>query len=622
VERNVNLDHHIPSASLLSYSEYHKVPKSEEAQLHKKDYLEYRDFLPDDSGLSIWDRLRKPEFQRATNGWEDEKIVNLIKTLRENQVIPGVILWLNTETGHIFVLDGAHRLSTVRAWITDDWGGSPAAAAYGYVEDGDVEAAGRARLKIDEEIGSFEAIREAGKRYRRIVDEGKKVSDFLDPDTESKGRFMYNLNTSLRIPIQWVSGDYKTAEHSFININTGGTPLSDSEVLYLKNRRSPVARAMTGIVSNGSKPYLWLKYREECDKLSRSLYDVVLGPSDSPPAARVSDYPVCLVKKQKNFERYLFLQGIFCTVMLGGTGEDNLRAVMEDFANEASDEIVATKTLECLQRVKSAISSVHSNQSHSLGLYPAFYFYTNKGQYKDLLFLLFLSWSSQGTQEQILNRKIRFTLARDLFEEVWMMGKEAVFQCFGRKGAGPFRMTLRHVDMLQRLMDLTLDFKSKSKAAIDVLDEFLRDVDPKIHSDFLKQHEQEQGRPYGRFSEATKLHGEFLALFHGATHRCATCGGRVLLGSHQADHEKKRSDGGTSGIENLDIKHPFCNNNKDRLEGLRRCFGDSEVSIDEQLAQRAPIPTPDSEVMGQLDLFGFEQVKNKKRTRRAGTKTN
>lgn len=307
MDRNVNLDHLIPSASLMSYSEYHKVPKSEEAQLHKKDYLEYRDFLPDDSGLSIWDRLRKPEFQRATNGWEDEKILNLLRTLRENQVIPGVIFWLNTETGHIFVLDGAHRLSTIRAWIVNDWGDTDDAYNYGFVEEGDVEAAERMRAKVAITIKDFTSLRDAGKQYRKLVDDNKKVSDFLDPDTEAGGRFMYNFNTSLRIPIQWVTGDYKTAEQSFININTGGTPLSEPEVLYLTNRRSPVARAITGIVSNGTKSYLWLKYKDECDRLSKELYNLVLEPSDGASPTRVADYPLCLVKKQRNFERYLFI---------------------------------------------------------------------------------------------------------------------------------------------------------------------------------------------------------------------------------------------------------------------------------------------------------------------------
>src|SRR3989440_3155960 len=168
LERNVNLDHHIPSASLLSYSDYQKVPKSEEAQLHKKDNLEYRDFLLDDSGLSIWDRLRKPEFQRATNGWDDDKILNLLKTLRENQVIPGVILWLNTKTGHIFVLDGAHRLSAIRAWITNDWGDTKEALDYGYVEDIETEAAERIRIKIEEKVGSYQTSTDAGKRFKKL----------------------------------------------------------------------------------------------------------------------------------------------------------------------------------------------------------------------------------------------------------------------------------------------------------------------------------------------------------------------------------------------------------------------------------------------------------------------
>ncbi len=600
MNRNVNLDHHIPSAFLLSYSEYHKVPKSEEAQLHKKDYLEYRDFLPDDSGLSIWDRLRKPEFQRATNGWEDEKIINLLATLRDNQVIPGVILWLNTETGHIFVLDGAHRLSTIRAWITNDWGGSDAARDYGYVEEDDIVAAARITEKVGEIIGSYSDTKEAGKRYRKVIDENKKVSDYLDPVTESRGRFMYNLNTALRIPIQWVSGDYRTAEQSFININTGGTALSHEEVLYLKNRRSPVARAITGIVSNGSKAYLWLKYKDECDKISRELYSTLLEPSDGPLPTRVMDYPLCTVKKQKNFERYLFLHNVFATALRGATGEDNLRSVMEEYGNEENDEVVALKTLEHLQRVRYVVAGLHGKQPHSLGLFPAFYFYTNKGQYKDLLFLLYLSWSSRGTQEEVLNRKIRFTLARNIFEDAWMLGKDFILQTFNRKGGGPFRMTMKFVDMLQRIMDLSLESKDAGKPSSHVLDVYLKEIDPKIHADFLKQLDQDQGRPHGRFSESTKVHGEFLALFHNATHRCAVCGGRVLLGSHQADHEKKRADGGTNSIKNLDIKHPFCNNNKDRLEGLKKHLGDSESPLVQQLDIQVPKPQPDTEIMQQL----------------------
>jgi len=604
-ERNVNLDHHIPSASLLSYVDYNKVPKSEEAQLHKKDNLEYRDFLPDDSGLSIWERLRKPEFQRATNSWEDDKILNLIRTLRANQVIPGVILWLNTKTGHIFVLDGAHRLSVIRAWIVNDWGDSKAALEYGFVEDIEVEAACRIRARIEEEIGSYQSSIDAGKRFKKLVDESKNPSDYLDLKTEALGKFMYNLNTAFRIPIQWVTGDYRTAEDSFININTGGTPLSDQEVLFLKKRRSPVARAISGIAANGTKPTLWLKYKDECDKLSRDLYSIMLAPSDSALPERVADYPLCRSEKQKNFERYLFLQNIFSISMFGETGEDKLDKVLAEYADEEDNNLVADKTIEALQRSKQMISHVHGNLSQSLGLYPAFYFYTNKGLYKDLLLFLFLAWFSVGSTEEILHRKIKFSMARDLFEEVWMIGKDSLVQYFGRKGAGPSRITNKHVETIGQLIDFTFEAKEKSLSSFDVLDNFLKDIDPKVYADFLKQYKQERGKPFGRFSEATKLHSEFLSLFYNGTPCCSLCGGRVLLGSHQIDHRQKRSKGGTNSYKNAEPVHPFCNNHKDKLEGLRK--SSANYNVLQQIGFQVPRSKTSSTAITQLDL-GFPNV--------------
>ena len=120
--------------------------------------------------------------------------------------------------------------------MADDWGNTASALDYGYVEDAEVEAAERIRNKVEEAIGSFKTCIDAGRRFRTLVDENKNPSDYLDPSTESRGKFTYNLNTALRIPIQWVTGDYKTAEQSFININTGAVLLSDQEANYLKNR--------------------------------------------------------------------------------------------------------------------------------------------------------------------------------------------------------------------------------------------------------------------------------------------------------------------------------------------------------------------------------------------------
>ena len=65
-------------------------------------------------------RLRKPEFQRETVQWSPAKIVDLISSFLDRKLIPAVILWHAGDFN--FVVDGAHRLSALLAWIHDDYG--------------------------------------------------------------------------------------------------------------------------------------------------------------------------------------------------------------------------------------------------------------------------------------------------------------------------------------------------------------------------------------------------------------------------------------------------------------------------------------------------------------------
>jgi len=192
--------------------------------------------------------------------------------------------------------------------------------------------------------------------------------------------------------------------------------------------------------------------------------------------------------------------------------------------------------------------------------------------------MLFLAWAGTGTPKETIDRKIRFTLARDLFEEVWMEGKEWIFKAFGRKGAGPSRLTRKHIETLDLLISRILSAKENSTSAIDVLNQFLLELDPKIHADFLKQYEKEKGRPAGRFSGSTKLQAEFYAVFRNGTSRCSLCGGRLLLGSHQIDHIEPRRKGGKSSVSNAEPKHPFCNNQRTKLETFQQFLSGEESS--------------------------------------------
>src|SRR5262245_1312016 len=61
--------------------------------------------------------LRKPDFQRETASWPAEKVVNFVGSFLAGDLIPAIILWKSDKS--IFVIDGAHRLGALIAWVQD-----------------------------------------------------------------------------------------------------------------------------------------------------------------------------------------------------------------------------------------------------------------------------------------------------------------------------------------------------------------------------------------------------------------------------------------------------------------------------------------------------------------------
>ena len=72
------------------------------------------------SDAPILKLLRKPDFQRETNHWTPNQITTFVASFLDNEVIPSLILWKSPNL--IFVIDGGHRLSALRAWMEDDYG--------------------------------------------------------------------------------------------------------------------------------------------------------------------------------------------------------------------------------------------------------------------------------------------------------------------------------------------------------------------------------------------------------------------------------------------------------------------------------------------------------------------
>jgi len=98
-------------------------------------------------------QLRKPDFQRETNHWTPDQVLHFI-----GAVIPGVILWRSTN--FVFVIDGAHRLSALCAWISDDYGDRAESKSF-YNDDIPTlqeRIAKRMRYMLEKEVGSFKAL--------------------------------------------------------------------------------------------------------------------------------------------------------------------------------------------------------------------------------------------------------------------------------------------------------------------------------------------------------------------------------------------------------------------------------------------------------------------------------
>ncbi|OAH59398.1 hypothetical protein AWH48_14755 [Domibacillus aminovorans] len=562
---NVNLDHHIPSESLFTKGEYDKIGKSDEAKLHQKVSLDFRDFLDDNSGLTIWDRLRKPEFQRPTFCWENEKYINLLKALQNNRVIPGVIFWLNTSTGHIFVLDGAHRLSAIRAWFLDDWGDSKKATKHSYLEADEKLAAGRLRDLVSMEIGSYNECIRAGKLYRDAVDSRKDPFQVLGEPTAIKGKFSYNLSTSLNIPIQWVVGDYKVAEESFLNINTGGTPLDNQGVDFLTNRRSPVARGIAGIIANGYKQTVWIDNIEECNEVSKNLYNTLLSDSDNHIGENVTYMPFVKLQKKHGFYKHIFLLNLFAISIHKKTGENLLKSTLSDLSNEKNEIVVSQKTFDALKNLEGVINHIRGKLPQSLGLYPPLYFYSSEGKYREQMLLMFLAWFTKGEESEIKKRKQIFSLYRQEFEKCWLVARDYIFSSMNRKGIGPRRLTDVSLEVLDKFLDSVIKGTSSGKDPIETIKVFLQDYFEPMYSTFCQDIENE-GQRYKAFTSSVKNKIEIRTMIDSQL-KCEICGGIVDVGnSHQVDHKEERAQGGTNGVTNARITHPYCNKNRNILE--------------------------------------------------------
>jgi hypothetical protein len=345
---HVNLDALIPREDFVYQGE--NAGKSD-----LDDRLTVFHLLPKSKNLaSIYHLLRKPDFQRETNEWDKYKIAELIECFIKRSFIPSVILWENQSSGHLFVIDGAHRLSALIAYINDDYGdGDISRLFYGHnvIPPTEIDFATKTRDYINSKIGSFNDLMGSNQQ---------KADEMI------KGAFR----------IQFISGNVDAAEYSFFKINQQGVVLSPTEQELCKNRDKASCIATRIIVRGAAGSQYWggfsdvnqTKIKILAEELNKLLFT---PPYNQEMRSVIRDHP------------------------LGGGTSHATPMIFEMMklknpdarVSDALRDLNGDETLEYLIWARKIVWQMLSEQSLSLGLFPSVYFYNAASVYIQSAFL-------------------------------------------------------------------------------------------------------------------------------------------------------------------------------------------------------------------------------------------
>lgn len=309
--------------------------------------------------------LRKPDFQRETNHWTPEQVAVFIASFLDNEVIPSLILWKSPT--YIFVIDGGHRLSALRAWIHNDYGDGVLSHEFynGEISREQRKVAERTRRLVEARVGRYSSLKDlVGKKM-----EGDQIS-------VRRGNRLFTRSLTL----QWIQGNASVAETSFFKINSQGTPLDDVEEMLIKNRRKPYAIAARAILRSGTGHEYWSSFgsksKDKIKELALEFHDLLFDPeSDSP--LRTLDIPLGGSASPVDA---LALLIDFLTLA-------SSRSANPVYIDQHDDDEDGENTIFAMRRSLDVLRRMTGNSPGSLGLHPAIYFYNERGKYSRFLFL-------------------------------------------------------------------------------------------------------------------------------------------------------------------------------------------------------------------------------------------
>ena len=495
-----------------------------------------------DAGL-IYSWLRKPDFQRETASWSPEQVTDLITTFARGNIIPAVVLWQNGQ--NVFVIDGAHRLSALIAWVRNDYGfGDLSAKHYGNViPDYQKQMHATTKDLVETQVNSY--------RDHRLAAENPKGARPEILERASKFAFR-------NIEIQWIrNASVEQAKAAFFRINQGGVKIDSIETRILRANSSAVAIGARAITHAGTGHDYWERFDEQTSakivSLGGDISKLLFSPSLAVPINTL-DVPVAGFGYGSHVLPFAFdLINMSNELALPDStrkGSDN-----ENIPNDPDGK----ETIRQLSKVKELIQLLSSKHPGSLGLHPALYFYSPRGEFTSAAFFSIASWFADLDRKKNL---LEFVKVREKFERLIIDHPVIVKPALHKLGTGG-RTRPRMVALFEKILDL-LSKQNDTKKVWDLVIampefEFLLSD----HKD--QQREMTHGAPGAKFPRRAKTAG-FLRQALPQALKCPLCEGIMHVNGMTSDHVVERSQGGTSADQNSRSVHPICNSNRSKIQ--------------------------------------------------------
>lgn len=459
--------------------------------------------------------IRKPDFQRETHDWSPQNVLKFIDSIVNGQFIPSLILWKNS-SGYIFVIDGAHRLSSLIAWMNDDYGDGPISRRFfqNNISEEQKKAAEILRKQIKKEIGVY-----------ADYDKAPEMPDAYSVEFVNKSRRL----KSFAFSIQWITGNVETAEESFYNINQRAVPINDTEFKLIKSRKNDSCIAARAIMYSGSGNKYWKGFAPEQQHtivaLSTDINKLLFEPRYDKPI-KTLDLPMC-GKNQSN------LTFIF----------DMINIITD---KESTVDKDGALTIQILSDLKHMLEIISSKEPESLGLHPVVYFYSRKGNFKVSAFYAILCFVKYLKDNKKFNDfiEIRGKFEGFIYQYDYVIDQINRYQRSTKKSIPLLK--LFYIDVMKYLCE-GLEFH-------DVIDKIIQS---ERYPKFLLEQSDDDVSTSG-FNSNRKSEIFIGQAFPNAL-KCPICKGLLHVNSISIDHKVRIQDGGCGNATNGQAAHFYCN---------------------------------------------------------------